>query len=118
VADRATGEIFCLRSLSAAPEVTRLFSSADGITEPVGIAVTSKPSRISIADKSRQVLRVYDLSSHQLLSETALDAPPVFLSPLTASVYQLTARASLQDLLLVYDGRTAAVYFVPTEEEE
>jgi hypothetical protein len=91
--------------------------SFDGLADPVGIKLARDAANravLYVAGRKDSLLRTYDLSSFQILTDTPLDFPPSEIMDFGRNSFLLAPRATdSSPLWLFTSAPQQAVYFVP-----
>ena len=116
VADGASNQIFAIRSIAEGASVALALDSRAGVFDPIGLAVTS--AQLFVVSRAQRTVRAYSLPALTPVSESQLDEEPQGIEPIpSSSLYRLTARRKLEDVLLLIDaGAGTPAFFVPAGE--
>lgn len=114
VADRARREVLEIRRYREAPELVLFANAAQGVTDPVALAVSHREAALWVADAAGKKAVKLDLASGAAVVELAFDFEPSRLEALGEAVFVLNERLGEGDALEVLVGGAApSVYFVP-----
>jgi hypothetical protein len=98
-------------------DLTTQTLSFDGLADPVGIKLARDAANravLYVAGRKDSLLRTYDLSSFQILTDTPLDFPPSEIMDFGRNSFLLAPRATdSSPLWLFTSAPQQAVYFVP-----
>jgi hypothetical protein len=115
VADTATNQITIVRNFAGTPEAEWIAGERDGVSRPVGLAVTPDGRSLYIANASTRTLDVWSLEAQAIDKSLPLDAEPTRLSSFASSSMFVLNDVGNHPLLLLEAGMIPAVYFVPAE---
>ena len=118
VADTATNQITIVRNFAGTPEAEWIAGERDGVSRPVGLAVTPDGRSLYIANASTRTLDVWSLEAQAIDKSLPLDAEPTRLSSFLSSSMFVLNDVGNHPLLLLEAGRIPAVYFVPAGGEQ
>jgi hypothetical protein len=116
-ADGTSNQVFELQNSGA---YSAVLTKDNGANDPVAVQLgeDSEGSRLYLASRGDQALRVYDAKSYNLVAEIALDMPPKGLEQVGDSSYLLAGRTSPGDAFWFLSGKpSATVFFVPAPAE-
>jgi len=115
VADANRGQIVLIQDVFGAAGALPFGSLPDGVTTPVGLAVSPDDTRVFVADKTSKRIAVYEMGTRNLIDQIPLDAEPAFISRFSrGSLFLLNSSDSgNQPLQLLETGDKPSVYFVP-----
>ncbi len=111
--DKAALEAVRIRFTASGALLEPLFGGADGLREPVGIAVSLDGRTVYVADAALPGVLAFDLGSRTLSAVRSPDAPAALTRLRGLRLFQLTARAA--GPVYIYDGSRGAprVAFIP-----
>jgi hypothetical protein len=117
IADAAFHEVILLWDFAAGPEMVRLAGERDGISRPIGLALSVDQRKLFIAAGDRK-LHVFDLDTRVIEARFELDAVPTRLDRLQGASTFLINDAGDEPLLLFDTVESPAIYFVPARRGE
>lgn len=114
--DGRTGAVVEVRGALGTPVASPLIAPPGKAADFIGLAVGRSNTRLFTVNRSARVVREYELSTGNLLTEIPLDSPPSSLLSLGGnSVFLLNATRGPLDPLLVLDAKAdAVVYMIPS----
>ena len=116
--DSSTGQLSVLALASFSPQTIAL----TGLANPVAVRGSEDPMNpqlVYIASGSDQIIREYDLTAQQVVSDTPLAVAPTRLDDFGLNSFLVAARAQATDpLWLLVTGPAAGIYFVPAAQTE
>jgi hypothetical protein len=110
-ADRATANVWAFHNVGPGAMGVLALDASTGITNPVGIAVSSQQLFVAGA---KGVVQVYNLPALALSAELPLEVPPSGMEPVPGSTYyRLIPVQSSSSELWMLNTQPPSVFFVP-----
>jgi DNA-binding beta-propeller fold protein YncE len=115
VADANRGQIVLIQDVFGAAGALSFGSLPDGVTTPVGLAVSPDETHAFVADKASKRIAVYEMETRNVIDQIPLDAEPAFVKRFSRdSLFLLNSGASgTEPFQLLETGDKPSVYFVP-----
>jgi len=115
VADANRGQIVLIQDVFGAAGALSFGSLPDGVTTPVGLAVSPDETHAFVADKASKRIAVYEMGTRNVIDQIPLDAEPAFVKRFSRdSLFLLNSGASGNEpFQLLETGDKPSVYFVP-----
>jgi DNA-binding beta-propeller fold protein YncE len=117
VADAASNQLTLIRNFAGTPEPAWLAGARDGVSNPVGLAVSSDNRTLYVANAATRTLDVWNLEAQSVVTSLALDAEPTRLTSFQSSSMFVLNDVGDHPLLLLETAVNPAVYFVPAGED-
>jgi hypothetical protein len=117
VTDASRRQIVSIQDVFGTAGAVPFGALPDGVTTPVGLAVSPGDTHAFVADKASKRIAVYETGTRNMIDQIPLDTEPAFLKQFSRdSLFLLNGSASgNQPLQLLETGDKVSVYFVPTD---
>jgi hypothetical protein len=115
VADTAAHQIDQIRGLGANPASTPLLTSAVYVNDPAGLALSADGSRLFIADRETNLIRVFDSGSGAFVTELPGASAPQSVTVFASGLF-LLGSSPPEPFLFLDTSASTRVVFVPRGE--